>query len=927
MIDSDVPKVEARDLQEELKRYLNVKRAHHMFAVYGTGDEQVLKFDTAGDVRVVPVRSELDLRAKMPGLADADPRVVFLVPWTEDIPIDLRGRFVRDGRVIRVGREARLKRLFGVLDVDADAVRGALTDYLLGRSAPFSVGESRLTLEAMWAAWLKRDWDLETDGGLALDALLSWAALSARGKAWDLAMAGSPQVETQLLTHLEESVGPAAPVAFRAWKNGEGDLLLQLAVLFEGLLESNDPAARMWAKQHARAELKVTDEAKLSEVIAALGKAAPAALRYVERKADAAKVRALVRAADDRVDDSEVRAALAGSLRLPSAFNAQLDAFGDVLLAAAAEPTPANVTRAADLLHRVEAHALASENARRLERALMAVRLVAWLAARPDKQRSIGAAPHAPVETLGEWYAEEGGYVDWARKVARGTSESRFDKGIQAAVHAADAARAALDHTFAVALTEWVSAGRPAHQVLPIDKALDRIAVPFLDESPARKLLIVLMDGMAWAQAVELLDSLQSRPCAPLAWHASKKGRIGDGHYPVVLAALPSVTELSRSAFFAGKNVPNGKSEDTQKDRDRFRDHKQISKYFTGSAVPTLLLRAENQTKGGAATEEALRLVADTDRRVVAVVVNAIDDSLKSNPSVRHAWGVDNVKVLADLMDKARASGRAVLLASDHGHVPADLLEFRGSLAGGGARWRPLASSTDPTQPFEVKFSGERAWAPKGSWGVALMADDTGRWGGSTHAGEHGGATLAEVVAPCILVGHDELEGLVPDEGLRLRDHYVPTWWALYVEQIDMVRTPEPAAVAAKTRSKSPPKEQLALLPELAPPPPVPAETLVTKPGASPKSPFAKSGVLEARAPDAKLRDEIARAVDFLLARNGVAAIPIFAAEMRIPERRVGGKVAQFQEVLNVDGYDVLRYDVKEVTLDVGKLRMLFEVP
>jgi hypothetical protein len=48
---------------------------------------------------------------------------------------------------------------------------------------------------------------------------------------------------------------------------------------------------------------------------------------------------------------------------------------------------------------------------------------------------------------------------------------------------------------------------------------------------------------------------------------------------------------------------------------------------------------------------------------------------------------------------------------------------------------------------------------------------------------------------------------------------------------------------------------------------------------------------------------------------------------MRIPERRVGGKVAQFQEVLNVDGYDVLRYDVKEVTLDVGKLRMLFEVP
>ena len=73
----------------------------------------------------------------------------------------------------------------------------------------------------------------------------------------------------------------------------------------------------------------------------------------------------------------------------------------------------------------------------------------------------------------------------------------------------------------------------------------------------------------------------------------------------------------------------------------------------------------------------------------------------------------------------------------------------------------------------------------------------------------------------------------------------------------------------------------------------------------------------------------MARAVDFLLVRNGVATAAAFAAEMGVLQRRVGGLVAKFQEILNVDGYEVLRFDVvaQHVTLDVGKLRLLFEVP
>jgi hypothetical protein len=431
------------------------------------------------------------------------------------------------------------------------------------------------------------------------------------------------------------------------------------------------------------------------------------------------------------------------------------------------------------------------------------------------------------------------------------------------------------------------------------------------------------MDGMAWAQAVELLDSLsQGRGWGPLAWQARGAGRIGEGFYPVVLAAAPSVTEISRAAFFAGKLLPPGREEATTKDPERFRDHAVIRRFFSGTEVPTLLLRSESHTRGGAASEAALRLVADPAPRVVAIVVNAIDDALKGNPATRHPWDVDSIASLGDLLEKARECGRAVLLASDHGHVPADLLEFKGTPAGGGARWRPLASASEPVQDFEVAVPAAQAWAPRGAWGVALMADDGGRWGSSTHAGEHGGATLAEIIAPCVLVGAEDLQGPVPDPGLALRAPYVPTWWHLAVARaVPLIEQAAPATRPAKPQQLALPTIAQAALP----PPPV--KRPATAP--PPASAFSRSRVLEARAADVAVRAKVAQAVELLMLRNGVVTAAAFASEMGLLQRRVGGLVAQLQEVLNVDGYEVLLFDgvAQQVRLDVGKLRMLFEVP
>ena len=110
-----------------------------------------------------------------------------------------------------------------------------------------------------------------------------------------------------------------------------------------------------------------------------------------------------------------------------------------------------------------------------------------------------------------------------------------------------------LDRRFAKGLQGWVQAKRPASQVVPIDQAVKRIAARFLEQEPSRKLLVLLIDGMAWAQAVEILDSLGSRAWGPIAWHASKDGRIRRRCLPGHVGKLSNRHGGESLGFLCGK--------------------------------------------------------------------------------------------------------------------------------------------------------------------------------------------------------------------------------------------------------------------------------------------------------------------------------------------------------------------------------------
>jgi hypothetical protein len=938
------PELSRRDIEPDVRLVVEApndpSRKRYLIAFHGraTADDEI---DVDGHrVRVVHVRSELDLRRRLLEVSRGE-YAAFLIPWrAASVPIDLQGRFADKGKIQTVGREARLKVRFGVTEVESDARDSPLAEYVLVHhpEESFGIAGGRLTLDALWTAWLARVWNLDASGELALDALLGWAAVDARGLAFvaTLRDRGAEGVRNALLEYLGKRLGPAGPAVWCAWEAGRGAPVLELALVLGALAGSTDAGVLMWIRLTAPQVLGAEPGSMIENgVLARLAETADAALRFLARpgRSDPATVRALVLAADQRASIPELAVHVVGSLRLPSAWRARLEQFGRALSAVAESPSSATVAAAVAAYREVWRHDMARDDDQKpvLRRVDMALRLASWLAVRSDRELPPPVTPYDDAENLAIWYAREGGYLDRARRWARGGGASPLAEGVNAVLAAVDAIRVELDRRFARALPAWHVAGRRATQVVPIDQAVRRIATSFLDEDAGRRLLVVLMDGMAWSQAVELLESMGNRASVwgPLAWHGMARHRVGDGPYPAVLTNFPTLTEIGRSAFFGGKVIPPGTVPNASNDPERWKSNRDVQKHVTGNAVPQLRLRGDGQTRDGAASPDALELVLDPQQRIVAVVINAIDMSLKADRTHETEWKLDTVKALRDLLDKATEAGRAVLLCSDHGHVPADRMEGTGVPMIDGARWRVWQRPTDPIADYEVGIpAGEGVWAPRGAHGVVLIADDAHRYGGGTGSGEHGGVSLAEVVAPCLLIGCADVPAADDDAGQAVKPAVAPSWWFFDVGDAGAVDKPEAAGAddrgdkKPRRTVKRPAASNQVVMPMFTPPEPVAVAPVVAE------SPLARSELFLARVVDTKARQHALRAVEFLRVRKGVASAAAFASELREFPARVGGVVAKLQEILNVDGYQVLRFDRQnqQVHLDLEKLAQQFDV-
>jgi hypothetical protein len=889
--------------------------------------------DTPVTFHVAQARCELELRAALPDRLDAPPTVV-LLDWDPGrLPADLLGR-VATGAVQTIARARRIRGAFSGAPVTTELLEAReLVDAIVnepGFRRPVPPG-GLVTLDLAWRSWLvaRKVFPQENEREMTFVAHVATspppplrALLEAR-----------PALRQRLDAWLAQELGPVAPWALTLWLEGRGVLAAALAFVFEA----------------ARASLGQQDyldgvlSTQLAALCAPLAKAAQAHPRLLHQWADLAGLLAVqlgpelvpvLNAADKVLPEHEALAeALAQSDALRVALVRRKADLAACLEEAVAAPTPAHRRAALSAMAALQKHRLCEHDPAQkalCERARMAVRLLGWL---EDRAQDVpfGAvdSDHGVMAERAEDYVRQGAFVDWARRVARGSTSDRLGQAIGRVVEAADAQRDRDDAQFAHSLVRWNELGRTSERVVPIESALERFAAGFLRGHDARRLLVLVLDGLSWDGAVELLESLEGSSFAPLRWRMP-------GHESVfvapMVAALPTITEVSRAALFAGRLLGPGDALDSGRDPQRFAQHRALQAF---GARPTLMLKGALQTLAGDASKEALDLIARDDR-VVAVVVNAVDDSLKAGRQTRAEFSLEAIKPLRDLLERAALARRAVLLVADHGHVSGARMTRLPSAASetpGGTRWR-AAVQDGAADAGEVSTTGPYVWRPPGFARLRMLCQETVAYGLGVHAGEHGGVTLAEAVAPAVLVGAASLADRVraasdteapADFDLEVRALPRPAWWRVDdVASLEPVARPAPAA--PRPRKEVPAQIPLAGLDVPLRPAPPPRKSAVTAEATT--SPwegfFARSKVLKEMG--RKMDPRFVAAIDALASEGGTLSIDRLARSLEMIAPRIEGLVASMSELLNADGTRVIHYDAvkRVVCLDEAALREIF---
>jgi hypothetical protein len=173
-------------------------------------------------------------------------------------------------------------------------------------------------------------------------------------------------------------------------------------------------------------------------------------------------------------------------------------------------------------------------------------------------------------------------------------------------------------------------------------------------------------------------------------------------------------------------------------------------------------------SSGVALSDDLRTALSDKRQRIVAIVINAIDDHLAKSDQLRLRWDIAQFKGLDALLAEARSSGRSVIFTSDHGHVlDQDTTKQGASL---NARWRePNLEAFDG----EIALKSKRIKAASGMDEVVLAWNSKLRYANKQN-GYHGGCSPAEALVPFAMYRHRDSKAT---DGWRKKDEAAPDWW------------------------------------------------------------------------------------------------------------------------------------------------------
>ncbi|ABC30212.1 conserved hypothetical protein [Hahella chejuensis KCTC 2396] len=595
---------------------------------------------------------------------------------------------------------------------------------------------------------------------------------------------------------------------------------------------------------------------------------------------------------------------------LPAGFRLRLITFGKALEQAIKKGD----TQPAQLAFReLELHVLGALPGQRdqIERAKMALRLVHWLL---DSQETTQKAleKNTNCSQLLKRYMDHGGFVDWARtQIWFGDAEDALSQVYQRLAEKIGDGREAENFEFGTSLESIAKGDQLPSRLLYVEQALEKIVAPIAEQSPV---LLLVLDGMSQAVYRELIEDFANHN-----WVELQREDIGESQS--LVSALPSITQVSRYALLSGE-LGSGLA---QEEKKNFTNHPLLKRIASTKFPPKLFHKQDLQQSGsGSLNSEVRALIAGTEHKILAAVINAVDDQLSSSSQVAFKWQLDSIRPLKQVLEAARESGRVVIVTSDHGHTLEHETTYYSSSTESGERYH---SDTKAIREKEVITKGIRV-VGKDNTAVVPWSEKV-RYSKSKNMGYHGGASLQEASIPLGVFSNSGAENKL--SGWKEVPLYRPDWWTLNtISVVSETPTPEIKQEEKKAETKTASKRKATeeRIDDLF------AEPEATKKITSEdwvEQLFDSAVYKDAQSRLGRMaisKSELKEFLTLLSANGGQIMQAVVVRELKKPELRMRGFLSAAQRILNVDGYPILKVerDSQTIMLDVRALKTQFEL-
>lgn len=811
---------------------------------------------------------------------DADGPSLVIITNLEDggLSLDVLARLA-GRRLCRIDRWQLVQDCFRARQLDPRLPsQGWLADALLqhipeGGYPPVASG--LLDADTVWTHLLQQHLGLPSGRPDAV-ALVEW---SLRGENLRRYEALPTEFRAGLRQRVEDTAGAVGVAMLDALDAGQGAWLLPIGLVCEILYASDGRRQMGIAQARARLEPYVAGQTLSSEIGRAWFEAAQAVLGLLP---DSDAYEWLDRA-HQLLTDLKATDYQALSSVLVSGLNQRFVKFAEVLQNVLnGKSTLDELETSVEYIH---SHKAAAKQAERMARVVMALRLARYLQNMPQD------TPSTSLSQMSVAYTAQGAYVDWARQVLSAGDETQdVAKAFSFLAERMRQMREQQNKRFAELLMAWSKGPSPSESLIPIEQALSRIVARIAEASP---ILLLVIDGMSYAVFCELSDDFSQRGWIELNHQSSRA-------LPSLVSTVPSVTMMSRTSLLVGEL----RSGNSVAEKQGFAAHPDLVSASRRGYPPLLFHKGDLAEAGSTGLSDAVReAIRDGNRKVVGVVLNAVDDHLAKSDQLRLVWTVNQFHYLDALLSEAQLANRAVVVTSDHGHT----FEAGTSLLAGGEdeRWRPFDGDIAEE---ELIFEGPRVEHITGVKRIVVPWSETVRYS-RKKLGYHGGATPQEVLVPIGVFA-------TPDriiEGWEALPEHKPAWW----RSAEALRAAVPSVSARPKRPVELPVEiQGSLFTQIAASSDAALRTdWIDRLLGS--AVFLTQRRLAGRmAPNDRVVKTFLKVLEAhhdRMTRHGLAQA------LGQPDFRMRGLLAGLQRLLNVDGYQVVAVDETSGTIELNR--------